>query len=134
MVIQQLSFQDAHPGSDPLLALHRLGMERALADQDFGKAREYAQQIKQGLESIFSPGHPVRAVHEVVLGRLMSISNTGGEVQDDLVLIMAYEQLKRALVELKLGFGTDGILFRDVSKEIAQLEMDLSLRKRLRAP
>lgn len=127
-----------HPSAHPALALHRLALDRSLStlvshyDIDrFEKAREFAQKTLAGLESLLPYGHPVRAVHQAVLAKLISIGPNGEEVTDSGTLLSAHEQLKKARAETQVAFGGTGILFRDLSGDLTRLERDLEMRRRM---
>ena len=62
----------------------------------------------------------------------MSIAADGGEVKDDLVLLLAYEQLKKARGEMELAFGRKGMLLEQLGQNMRDLERDLELRRRMR--
>ena len=127
-----------HPASYPLLALHRLAIDRALntevkiyADKRYGHAQDYARRILEGLEAILYYGHPVRAVQRTVYARLMSISADGSELRDDLLLMSAQQLLQAAYKESEVAFGKKGILLDQIRQELASLERDLSMRRRM---
>lgn len=130
--------QYLHQASFPLLALHRLAVDRALdtevqvfARQRYLRAQEYALQILEGLQAILPTGHPVRAVQHAVLARLMSIGPDGLELQDDRLLVAAYRQLQLAHQEAQIAFGKKGILVKQLGEELASFERDLGMRQRL---
>lgn len=132
-----------HPASQPLLSLNQAALQSTLANDAsplisdyasnrYGRAAALCREVVEGFERIFEYGHPVRAIQQAVLARLMSIAADGGEVKDDLVLLLAYEQLKKARGEMELAFGRKGMLLEQLGQNMRDLERDLELRRRVR--
>ena len=139
MLLYQLeNVQFMHPSSHPLLALHRLALERSLSplvslyqSKRYKRASHFAQQLIAGLEGVLPYGHPVRAVQQTVLARLMSIGSDGEEIMHHAQLLGAHAQLKKASGELRVAFGPNSILLDKLRGEIISLERDLDMRMRL---
>lgn len=138
LIFQLTEIQRFHPASYPLLAIHRLALDRCL-DRDaeqcgtarYQQAAKYAHEICAGLDTILHPGHPVRAVQRTVLGRLMSICSENDQAANTINTSAACVVLEHAHKELELAFGREGILRDQIGAEIAQLRRDLAIRQQL---
>jgi hypothetical protein len=139
VLLQQLSEVHAlHSASFPLLALRRTAIDRALntavslyAENRYGQAQALAQGIMEGLEAILPVGHPVRAVQRTVHARLASIAPDGTELKDDRQLAFAHILQQSAYKESEIAFGKKGILLQQLRQELASLESDLNMRRRM---
>lgn len=124
--------------SYPYLALNRHLLESILISATAGpgsttnyrEARILSRKVMIGLERIYSKGHPVRAIQQVMLARLLSIGeNKGEELTDIPNLRIAYEQLKLAYFEAKIGFGEDADIVKDTERGLRGLERDIAWRE-----
>lgn len=127
-----------HPACFPLLALHRLAVDRALStevqlygDKRYAFAQGFSRQVMEGLQAILPVGHPVRAVQRIVSARLAAIMPDGSELRDDKLLLLAYQELRDAYGEAQIAFGRKGILVGQLRDELAAFEQDLTMRQRL---
>jgi len=86
-----------------------------------------------GLARIYPTGHPVRAVQQVMLARLLSIGeNYGEEIIDIPGLRVAYEQMKIAYSEARIAFGENADMVRDTERGLKGLERDIAWRETAR--
>lgn len=130
------------PYSYPYLALNRSKLESILINATAGpgsttnytEARALSRQVMSGLSRIYPIGHPVRAVQQVMLARLLSIGEKQGEEIIDIPgLRVAYEQMKIAYGEAKIAFGgAEADMVRDTERGLKGLERDIAWRETAR--
>lgn len=129
------------PYSYPYLALNRFLLESILINAtagpgsttNYGEARALSRRVMAGLARIYPMGHPVRAVQQVMLSRLLSIGERHGEEIIDIPgLRTAYEQMKIAYSEARIAFGPDGDMVKDTERGLKGLERDIAWRETAR--
>lgn len=100
---------------------------------NYKEARQLSRTVMRGLETIYPTGHPVRAVQQVMLARLLSIGeNYGEEIIDVPNLRIAYEQMKIAYGEARIAFGKEADMVRDTERGLKGLERDIAWRETAR--
>jgi len=150
-ILKLLSASPLTPTSHPYLALSRLYLSLLIASlggspENLNEAIRTSARCVSALRDLLPEGHPARGVAMAELGKLLTVdeppspetendSNRGDDKSSDLTfppsgearLRLAHDTLRRAMVELDIGFGSDGgevganvqRLAREVDKELS---------------